>query len=151
MGEKSRYRLPKEMILRGRDNFQRLFAEGRGLRSGSLVIKYRVVRTSSRSGVVTAFIVPKKHGRAVDRNRARRLMREAWRHFYPEIGPKLPEESVIHLALIWGGSPASVAKPALESIQRDMIKGIQKVISRLSEGGTTPSIENFTDEATPGT
>ncbi|MCB0712381.1 MAG: ribonuclease P protein component [Ignavibacteriae bacterium] len=131
MRGKTRYRLPKEMILRGRDNFQMLFDGGRGLRSGNLVLKYRVVEDRSPSRVATAFIVAKKHGRAVDRNRARRLMREVWRLAYPEVAEKLPENVFVHLALIWAGPPAQVKSPEFWRIREDMLKGVEKVVARL--------------------
>ena len=131
MRGKTRYRLRKEMVLRGRENFRTLFEQGRGFRSGNLVLKYRIAEDASASRIITAFIVPKKHGRAVDRNRARRLMREAWRLAYPSIAERLPENVTLHLALIWSGPPAAAGRPEFGPMETDLRKGIGKLFARL--------------------
>ena len=131
MKSEIRYRLPKKMILRGRKQFETLFSQGQGFRSGEMVFKYRVVASTGLPGLVVAFIVPKKHGRAVDRNRLRRLMREAWRLEYSGFLSQLNPEGVVHIALIWAGRPARVATPNMTAVRENIIKGMQKMAARI--------------------
>ena len=132
MQEKTRYRLTKQMILRGRTNFQRLFDEGHGFRSRNLVLRYRVADANAPSKAIVAFLVPKKHGRAIDRNRVRRLMREAWRLEYPNIAARLPDKGLLHIGMIWSGKPENIETPALQEVQSDLHNGIDRLLSRAS-------------------
>jgi ribonuclease P protein component len=69
--------LPPERRLRQSRDFARVKAQGRRLVLGCLIVNWteRAPGEKSRLGVVTA----KKVGSAVVRNRARRLLREAFR------------------------------------------------------------------------
>ena len=131
MEEQIRYRLTKGMILRSKTAFQELFNEGKSLRSGSLVLKYRIAETSAPSKAIVAFLVSKKHGRAVDRNRVRRLMREAWRLEYPSTAEQLPENVQVHIGLIWSGKPAKLRAPRFQEVQKDVRNGMQRLLKRL--------------------
>ena len=72
-------RLPREKILRGQRNFQRLFEKSTLLRSPSLHFRYRTY-TNPDEKCMIGFIAPKKTFKtAVERNKAKRLMREAYR------------------------------------------------------------------------
>ncbi|MEX1211919.1 MAG: ribonuclease P protein component [Balneolaceae bacterium] len=76
-------RLPKSRILRGKRNFQRLFDDSVLLRGQVLNLRYRLYGEEDERFLV-GFIVRKALGKAVDRNRARRRIREAWRlHQHP--------------------------------------------------------------------
>lgn len=71
--------LPRSKILRGKKNFQRLFEKSTVLKSNSLHFRYRLYQNPDE-GCFVGFIAPKKKMRgAVQRNRAKRLMREAYR------------------------------------------------------------------------
>lgn len=131
--------MPRALILRGRDNFARLFAEGRSLRSGSLVLKVRIVETVESPAVITAFIVPKRHGRAVDRNRVRRLIREIWRHERPAFLATLDRPMLIHLGLIWSGPTAATRRPTHDEVGADLRKGLVRLRRHLSTEGSTPT------------
>lgn len=70
--------------LRRPDQFQRVRREGRSWSSPSLTLNAAPNRRRvSRSG----FVVGKRLGKAVDRNRARRRIREAVRLNYDQIAP----------------------------------------------------------------
>jgi ribonuclease P protein component len=73
--------LPRSERLRGKSAFERLMAEGRGMTETPFrLIGILRPMTEPSPCVRIAFAVPKRHlPRAVDRNRARRLMREGWR------------------------------------------------------------------------
>ncbi len=71
--------LPRSKILRGRRNFQRLFEKSTVLTSDSIQFRYRFYNDSSE-GCLIGFIAPKKIiPGAVQRNKAKRLMREVYR------------------------------------------------------------------------
>ena len=75
---RGRLRLPRTAILRGRKPFNQLFQGGRSLRSPHVDLRYRWVDSANPS-VKMAFIVGKRLGVAVFRNRLRRQIREAYR------------------------------------------------------------------------
>lgn len=62
--------------LSGKKNFQTIFQEGRSLVSRELVLYYMA---NQKTGNLVAFCVGKTIGSAVDRNRTKRRMREAFR------------------------------------------------------------------------
>lgn len=71
--------LPRSKILRGRRNFQRLFEKSTVLTSDSIQFRYRLYNDPSE-GCLVGFIAPKKTiSGAVQRNKAKRLMREVYR------------------------------------------------------------------------
>lgn len=73
-----RFKLPKSRILRGRRNFQNLFSDSLLIQSSQVTLRYTSYPNSSE-GFKIGFIAPKKIGTAVQRNRAKRLLREAFR------------------------------------------------------------------------
>ncbi len=143
----SDFRLPRRMILRGRTPFRLLFEEGHTLRAGRILLKYRLLpRTNEYTGpeVVTAFIVGKRHGRAVDRNRARRLMRENWRLARPEFLQTLEQIGVrgrLEIGLIWSGPPAARSRPRFEEIAGDLERANRRLLQALEKNGSNMSEE----------
>jgi ribonuclease P protein component len=73
-----RFTLPKSHILRGRRNFQRLFANSKFIHTPTITIRYASYFSQDEEFKI-GFISPKKIGTAVKRNRTKRLMREAYR------------------------------------------------------------------------
>lgn len=69
------YELPKEIILRDKQEFNKVYNKGRSYVNNSLVIHVLHSNKSSKVG----FAVGKKIGNAVIRNRIKRLMRESYR------------------------------------------------------------------------
>lgn len=71
--------LPRSRILRGRQNFDRLFSRHAQVeRASAIQFRYRIYEDPDE-GCLIGFIVKKKLGTAVKRNRAKRRMRESWR------------------------------------------------------------------------
>jgi len=71
--------LPREKILRGKRNFERLFEKSTVLNNQSIQFRYRHYQDPSE-GCLIGFVAPKKRiKRAVKRNRVKRLLREAYR------------------------------------------------------------------------
>ncbi len=73
-----RYSLPKSQILRGRRNFQKLFSEASLIHSPLVNLRFTTY-SSPNMGFKIGFIAPKKIGTAVQRNRTKRVLREAFR------------------------------------------------------------------------
>lgn len=73
------FSLPKANILRGRKNFQRLFKPGAVTLHNELVdLRFRIY-SDPEEGCLMGFIVKKRLGKATQRNRIKRLLREAYR------------------------------------------------------------------------
>ncbi len=72
------FSLPRAKILRGHKNFQRLFQPGATtLRNDLVDLRYRTY-SDLNDGCLMGFIVKKTLGKATKRNRAKRLLREAY-------------------------------------------------------------------------
>lgn len=73
------FSLPRAKILSGRKNFQRLFQrEATTLRNELVDLRFRVY-SDLNDGCLMGFIVKKSLGKAVKRNKIKRLLREAYR------------------------------------------------------------------------
>ncbi|MEX1063464.1 MAG: ribonuclease P protein component [Balneolaceae bacterium] len=70
--------LPRSKILRGQQNFQRLFETSLVLKSPAIHLRYRLYDDPGE-GCLIGFIAKKKLGKAVERNRTKRVLREAYR------------------------------------------------------------------------
>lgn len=77
--------LSKAARLRKAKDFKDVFGKGRGARDGRLFLKARVVKDENvRFGIVVSKQVA---ARAVDRNRIKRLLREALKDLLPGVKP----------------------------------------------------------------
>jgi len=75
-------RLPKKEIIRRQDDFREVLQNGK--RWGGRYQQFFFEGGEQRQ---VGFAVPKRIGRAVLRNRVKRLMREVYRKYRQEIGP----------------------------------------------------------------
>jgi RNase P protein component len=66
------------MILRGKNNFVRIFSESKPVYGKHVDMRY-ILFDDPAEGFKMAFIAGKKTGKATRRNRIKRLMREAYR------------------------------------------------------------------------
>jgi ribonuclease P protein component len=75
-----RYTLRKHEILRGRKLFSRVFSSGNKLAEQAVLCFYQIENSDTETNrVAVGFAVSKKIGKAVVRNRIKRLMRESYR------------------------------------------------------------------------
>lgn len=89
-------------------------AQGRRLVQGCLIVNWAAgLRPGSRLGVVTS----RKLGSAVERNRARRLMRECFRKHHHELG------SAIDLVLV---ARNSINGRGLGEVETDFLTALQR-------------------------
>lgn len=73
------FSLPRAKILRGQKNFQHLFdADATTVRDKYMQLRF-LVFPDAEAGCMMGFIVRKKLGKAVQRNRVKRLLKEAYR------------------------------------------------------------------------
>jgi ribonuclease P protein component len=70
--------LPRNAILRGKTQFDRIFKEGNRLTAPSMDLRYMVF-PDPVDGCLVAFVAGRKLGGAVVRNRCKRHLREAYR------------------------------------------------------------------------
>ena len=95
-----RFKLPKSRILRGRRNFQKIFSDSLIIHSPSVTLRYSLYPNSSKDFKI-GFIAPKKTGTAVQRNRTKRLLREAFRLQQQNLLSMLDETNLeVHAVLI---------------------------------------------------
>lgn len=83
----ARLTLPRSKRLAQRREFERLKSHGQRLARGCLIANWRVLPEGESSRV--GFITSRRIGKAHDRNRARRLMREAFRLHQHELSQAL--------------------------------------------------------------
>ncbi len=75
-----RYTLRKEEIIRGRTAFHNIISSGNRLVGKVVLCFYRIEECRNESNqILVGFTVSKKIGKAVVRNRIKRLMRESYR------------------------------------------------------------------------
>ncbi len=92
-------RLPRRVILRGKDSFDVIFKNGVRIAGKLIDIRYYVPPTPE-NGVRTAFVAGKKIGNAVRRNRNKRLLREAYRLQQHILEPVLPTITGLNMVII---------------------------------------------------
>ena len=69
--------LPRARILRGKKRFEKLFSDGRVIHEKKIMLRYFLDDEAPTYNM--AFIVAKRLGKAVDRNKIKRRMREVYR------------------------------------------------------------------------
>jgi len=137
--EPVRHTLGRADILRGRNNFQLVFKQGRKFEGTYLRCLFLADdRLKFRGGARKAvgFTAPGALKRAVDRNRLKRLAREAYRLNKEIILPRM-ESSPRPLALIFVYSTKvahSPRFPTFSEIEQDMKKILQSVAQARLEG-----------------
>lgn len=122
----ARLTLPRARRIRRGGDFRRLKADGDRLASGSLVLNWGPCPPGQgpRLGVITSRSV----GPAVDRNRARRLIREAFRHHQHEL------LRPVDLILI---ARQSIRTARLADVERHLLRGLRQ--ARLVNPGPPPA------------
>ena len=119
--------LPRSMILRGNNNFQRLFDQGSSLRARNIDLRYVILKGES---CLMGFVVSKRFGKANKRNQIKRRMREAYRlHYYDILEETCTQVSHgFHAALIAKNTAADY-----HAIEHDCIRLLTTLRDRLNE------------------
>jgi ribonuclease P protein component len=134
--------LPKHNILKGRNNYSLVFREGKSV-TGKVFRCLHLcdARIDARGGSGLLFSVAvssRSVKRAIDRNRIKRLVREAYRR-HPEVsGPLSGHSPETPRALIFVYRPGAVRSPRLLSY-REVETDILHILSRL-QSAITPAV-----------
>jgi ribonuclease P protein component len=118
--------LSKSHILRGRRNFEELFSGSSMLKSHNVNLRYATYPDADKKTLV-GFIAPKKIGKAVQRTRTKRLLREAYRlnqHIITEL--PITAEIGLHYAFM-----ARRADLTFQTVQDEVIALLEKLRDRL--------------------
>ena len=116
-------RLSRESVL------NKLFSEGRSISQNGFTLVYLVVPLPAIYPAQAAFSVPKRHfKKAVDRNRVKRLMREAYRKNKIPLYEKLSQkEQQVAMMFIYKGKDL----PEHEVVEKNVIDLVKKLLERL--------------------
>lgn len=126
-----RLRLRKSEVIRGKGVFSGIILKGRRLRAGRIDCSYHITRhpDDGTPRIKVGFAIGRQIRRAVDRNRIRRLMREAYRtnkHLLEKEKPDL--ESGIDMILHFPGrNVRSSSMPTSAEIAGD----VQSILTRV--------------------
>ncbi|NND76670.1 MAG: ribonuclease P protein component [Flavobacteriales bacterium] len=118
------YSLKKKDRLKSKKTIGELFEGRQTIKKGSFILYYNVKKGDKNSIKISFSASKKKLPRAVDRNRMKRLMREAFRFEKPKLLEEIEGENV-QLALMLVG--LSEKLPKLEEVQEK----IKLILSRL--------------------
>jgi ribonuclease P protein component len=120
----NRYTLPKAYMLAGKKQFETLFQSGEAFFVYPYRIIYQIEKSSTKPNFEIGISVPKRKFKlAVDRNRLKRLTKEAFRlqqaplHEYLKMG-----DIVIKILFIY----THTAKLDFETVQKSMVKTIKQ-------------------------
>lgn len=109
--------LSRDERLRSPKDIDLLFAQGKRLAKYPILMVFLPVQNPEYPPIRVLFSVSKKKFRkAVDRNRIKRLMREAFRLQKAKWISLLPDEQRFHFAFVFTGNEL----PALNTIQRSL-------------------------------
>lgn len=135
--EQRAHALPRREILRGKSTISPLFNEGSRLKGGPLLMLFTCPRQGDRTGrspVRVLFTVGKKLvPRAVDRNRIKRLMREAYRLEKSALSGLILSEAdgeptQLRLALLYRGRADTI--PSLEGFRTEIRRMLNTMVSK---------------------
>lgn len=121
-----KFTLSKSHILRGKRNFEELFSSSSTLRSPNVNLRYATYPTTDKK-ILVGFIAPKKIGKAVQRIRTKRLLREAYRlnqHIITEL--PITAEIGLHYAFM-----AKRADLTFQTVQDEVISLMEQLRDRL--------------------
>ncbi|MDD2217235.1 MAG: ribonuclease P protein component [Eubacteriales bacterium] len=76
----------KENVLRKKSDFSTIYKKGKSVGERYVVLFY--IKNNGRGFSKIAFLASKKVGKAVQRNRARRLMKESYRELSQQLSPE---------------------------------------------------------------
>jgi ribonuclease P protein component len=126
---KGHFTFSKEERLTGKTSIDQLFNEGKSISLFPFRVFYRIVDTPPAARLLIT-IPKKKVKHAVDRNRLRRLVREAYRLNRTEFITALETQSVhLHFALIFTGDKIDLTYKEVEGKIIACMAKLEKIIT----------------------
>ncbi|HOV98828.1 MAG TPA: ribonuclease P protein component [Bacteroidota bacterium] len=112
------YKLRKNEILRGYNTFSEVFSHGNSFEARAIRM-FVLGHKDKESAVMAGFAVSRSVRRAVDRNRAKRLLREAYRH-YKHLLWNVAKENKLSLSIVFVVKSSNIEQLSLRTIEDDM-------------------------------
>jgi len=134
-GGLKRFGLSKKERIKSKKVFDLIYSAGEHLISPSQKLKalYMIDRNSDNFGIKTAYVVSKKAGNAVWRNRVKRLMRESFRlnkeHIAAECNKRKIKLMVIFSA--YSINQRNRKKIFLKDVQQDLVDLMNQLITKM--------------------
>lgn len=138
---------PKAEHLCLRKDIEALFSPGtRSLSAFPLRLIYRPAEPARRPAVRVLLAVPKRRLRhAIDRNRAKRQLREAYRHHKHRLLTALPEGQTLNIGFLW---QSNAPVPSTE-VTAKVINLLQRAAEQIR--GANPNMSMPVNSSTPST
>ena len=125
----SQFSLNKSDRLKSKKAIERLFAQGQSVKGYPVVLIWE--STSAQEGdrgIHVGFVAPRrKFPKAVDRNKVKRLMREAFRLNKATIAKVTPMNCKINLMVMY--MPAEIL--SFQQVEHGMIKALKRLAAKL--------------------
>lgn len=130
MVKSSKYSFAKTERITSRDKIFRLFQSGKPIKAYPIYAKFIVVDTQEADSQILISVSKKKFKKAVDRNRIKRLIREAYR-LNKEILISELQEKKIKIAIVISFSLTEL--PDFKVINKSVVKLLKKITEILNE------------------
>jgi ribonuclease P protein component len=122
-----KYNFSKDERLSSKIDIEELFAKGKSFSEADIktIYFFQQLDCNESSKIKVLLAVPKKKiPHAVDRNRIKRLMKEAYRLNKHIVYDNLIKQDLLHIAFVYFGQ----LNPAFEEIQHKIILSLQRLV-----------------------
>ena len=131
----SLYTFPKEQRLTLKKDIEALFRIGKSFNSGPLRVIYTINPANTCGLKVLITSSKKKFRNAADRNRIKRLIREAFRLNRTKwIPDSLFSDLIVHAVFIFSGESSAIPYATVENL---VVESLKKLAQEIKSAGTT--------------